>query len=74
MRVLVQNTLTNRQWIGFDGPSGFTIGSNFGGGARRIVVDASGGGCPGSARPAADPPGDIDLVAEGGDFLLRHRG
>jgi len=26
MRVLVQNTLTNRQWIGFDGPSGFLIG------------------------------------------------
>jgi len=28
MRVLVQNTLTNRQWIGFDGSSGFTIGRN----------------------------------------------
>jgi pilus assembly protein CpaF len=26
MRVLVQNTLTNRQWIAFDGPAGFTIG------------------------------------------------
>lgn len=26
MRVLVQNTLTNRQWVAFDGPSGFTIG------------------------------------------------
>src|SRR5947209_7271312 len=26
MRVLVQNTLTNRQWIGFDSPSGFTVG------------------------------------------------
>jgi pilus assembly protein CpaF len=26
MRVLVQNTLTNRQWVAFDGPSGFIIG------------------------------------------------
>ena len=26
MRVLVQNTLTNRQWVAFDGPSGFTVG------------------------------------------------
>jgi len=26
MRVLVQNTLTNRQWIAFDGPSGFSVG------------------------------------------------
>ena len=26
MKVTVQNTLTNRQWIGFDGPSGFVIG------------------------------------------------
>lgn len=26
MRVLVQNTLTNRQWVAFDGPSGFSIG------------------------------------------------
>jgi len=26
MRVVVQNTLTNRQWVGFDGPSGFTVG------------------------------------------------
>jgi pilus assembly protein CpaF len=26
MRVLVQNTLTHRQWIGFDGPAGFIIG------------------------------------------------
>ncbi len=26
MRVLVQNTLTNRQWVGFEGSSGFTIG------------------------------------------------
>ncbi len=26
MRVIVQNTLTNRQWVGFDGPAGFTIG------------------------------------------------
>jgi Flp pilus assembly CpaF family ATPase len=26
MRVLVQNTLTNRQWLAFDGPAGFTIG------------------------------------------------
>jgi len=28
MHVLVQNTLTNRQWVGFDGSSGFTIGRN----------------------------------------------
>jgi hypothetical protein len=26
MKVLVQNTLTNRQWIAFDGPAGFVIG------------------------------------------------
>jgi len=26
MRVLVQNTLTNRQWLGFDGAAGFTVG------------------------------------------------
>jgi pilus assembly protein CpaF len=26
MKVIVQNTLTNRQWLGFEGPSGFTIG------------------------------------------------
>ena len=26
MRVVVQNTLSNRQWIGFDGPGGFVIG------------------------------------------------
>ena len=26
MRVLVQNTLTNRQWVAFDGPAGFTVG------------------------------------------------
>ncbi|MCL2641418.1 MAG: Flp pilus assembly complex ATPase component TadA [Phycisphaerales bacterium] len=26
MRVVVQNTLTNRQWIGFDSPAGFTVG------------------------------------------------
>jgi pilus assembly protein CpaF len=26
MRVVVQNTLTNRQWVGFDGTSGFIIG------------------------------------------------
>jgi hypothetical protein len=33
-------------------PSGFTIGSNFGGAARRIVVDASGGGCSASVSVA----------------------
>lgn len=27
MRVVVQNTLSNRQWVGFDSPAGFTIGS-----------------------------------------------
>ncbi len=26
MRVLVQNTLTNRQWVAFDSPAGFTVG------------------------------------------------
>jgi len=26
MRVIVQNTLTNRQWVAFDGPGGFSIG------------------------------------------------
>src|SRR3954470_4477646 len=26
MRVLVQNTLTNRQAVAFDGPAGFTVG------------------------------------------------
>jgi pilus assembly protein CpaF len=26
MRVVVQNTLTNRQWVAFDGPAGFTVG------------------------------------------------
>ncbi len=26
MRVVVQNTLTNRQWVGIDSPAGFTIG------------------------------------------------
>jgi len=26
MRVVVQNTLTNRQWVAFDAPSGFTLG------------------------------------------------
>ncbi len=26
MRVLVQNTLTNRQWVAFDGPAGFSVG------------------------------------------------
>jgi Flp pilus assembly CpaF family ATPase len=26
MRVLVQNTLTNRQWVAFDGPAGFVVG------------------------------------------------
>jgi len=26
MRVVVQNTLTNRQWVAFDKPSGFTVG------------------------------------------------
>ncbi len=26
MRVVVQNTLSNRQWIGYDGPGGFVIG------------------------------------------------
>jgi len=26
MRVLVQNTLTNRQWVAFDGQAGFLIG------------------------------------------------
>ena len=30
MRVLVQNTLTNRQWVGFDSPSGFTVGRDEG--------------------------------------------
>ena len=28
MKVSIQNTLTNRQWVGFDGPAGFTIGRN----------------------------------------------
>src|SRR5947209_20425105 len=26
MRVVVQNTLTNRQWVAFDSPAGFTVG------------------------------------------------
>src|ERR1051325_2981536 len=26
MRVVVQNTLTNRQWVAFDAPAGFTVG------------------------------------------------
>ena len=26
MRVVVQNTLTNRQWVAFDGPAGFVVG------------------------------------------------
>src|SRR5690349_25172236 len=26
MRVVVQNTLTTRQWVGFDSPAGFTVG------------------------------------------------
>ncbi len=30
MRVLVQNTLTNRQWVAFDGPAGFTVGRDSG--------------------------------------------
>ena len=30
MRVLVQNTLTNRQWVGFDGVAGFLIGRDAG--------------------------------------------
>lgn len=30
MRVVVQNTLTNRQWVGFDSPAGFTVGRDAG--------------------------------------------
>ncbi len=30
MRVLVQNTLTNRQWVAFDAPAGFTVGRDEG--------------------------------------------
>ena len=30
MRVVVQNTLTNRQWVGFDAPAGFTVGRDGG--------------------------------------------
>jgi pilus assembly protein CpaF len=30
MRVVVQNTLTNRQWVAFDGPAGFTVGRDAG--------------------------------------------
>ena len=43
MRVLVQNTLTNRQWVAFDGVAGFLIGRD--GGCQvqldsRFVADA----------------------------------
>jgi pilus assembly protein CpaF len=30
MRVVVQNTLTNRQWVAFEGPAGFTVGRDGG--------------------------------------------
>jgi pilus assembly protein CpaF len=30
LKVIVQNTLTNRQWIAFDSPAGFTIGRDAG--------------------------------------------
>src|SRR5277367_681858 len=30
MRVVVQNTLTNRQWVAFEGPAGFIVGRDAG--------------------------------------------
>src|SRR6476661_2824115 len=30
MRVVVQNTLTNRQWVAFEAPGGFTVGRDAG--------------------------------------------
>jgi pilus assembly protein CpaF len=37
MRVLVQNTLTNRQWVAFDGPAGFVVGRDAG---LDVVLDS----------------------------------
>ena len=62
MRVLVQNTLTNRQWIGFDGPAGFTVG-------RDVVRRAS--WIRGSSRRCmrgwSDMTGVGDRAAAGGE-------
>jgi hypothetical protein len=54
-------------------PTGLTIGSNFGGAARRIVVDTAGGGCTASVTVAkAAGAGTISFTrVDGRSFELR---